>query len=49
MLARRACVTSGHCHVVRCADDVTYIAVASLLALASLLYPARKSCCTSYL
>ncbi len=48
MLARRACVTSGHRHVVRCADDVTYIVVAALpaVALAPLPCPARKSCCT---
>ena len=50
MLARRAYVTFGDsCHVVRCADDVTYLVVASLLPLASLLYPTRKSCGTSHL
>ena len=44
MLARRAYVTFGDsCHVVRCADDVTYLAAASLLAVASLLYLTRKS------
>ena len=46
MLARRACVTFGRsreaCHVVRCADDVTYFAVASLLAVASLPHLTRK-------
>ena len=50
MLARRAYVTLGDsCHVVRCADDVTYLAAASLLAVASLLYLTRKSCGTSHL